>query len=115
MITQPNPRRGIVVTFKMVPSITRADATICICFVDGAMADRLVVLDCVEEKYNSGLAGTSTPERSREKADVLRRRVGVMRSFLGSRKSVFSSFRISGRVKLVSILTGYTGGIRGCF
>ena len=49
MITQPNPRRGIMVTFKMVPSIARADATICICFVDGAVADHLVDLDCLEE------------------------------------------------------------------
>ena len=45
MITQPNPRRGIMVTFSMVASMTRADAIIYICFVDGAVADRLVVLD----------------------------------------------------------------------
>jgi hypothetical protein len=63
--TQPNPGRGIIVTLRMVPFIARADATICICFVDGAVADRLVVLDCLEEGYESGLAGTSTPERSR--------------------------------------------------
>jgi len=49
MITQPNPGRRIMVTFNMAPSIARADATICICFVDGAVADRLVVLDCLEE------------------------------------------------------------------
>ena len=81
MITQPNPRPRIMVTFIMVPSIARADATICICFVDGAVADRLVVLDCLEEGYESGLAGTSTPERSSGGVDVLKRRVGVMRSF----------------------------------
>ena len=46
MITQPNPKHGIMVTFKMVPSIACADATICICFVDGVVADRLVDLDC---------------------------------------------------------------------
>ena len=50
MITQPNPRRGIMVTFNMIASMARADATICICFVDGAVADRLVVLDCLEKK-----------------------------------------------------------------
>ena len=49
MITQPNPGHEIMVTFNMVPSIVCVDATICICFVDGAMADRLVVLDCLEE------------------------------------------------------------------
>ena len=40
MITQPNPGRGIMVTFNMVASIARADATICNCFVDGAVANR---------------------------------------------------------------------------
>ena len=49
MITQPNPRRGIMVIFNKVPFIACADATICICFVDGAVADRFVVLDCLEE------------------------------------------------------------------
>lgn len=111
--TQPNPGRGIIVTFRMVPSIARADATICICFVDGAVADRLVALDCLEEGYESGLAGTSTPERSRGGAEVLKRRVGVMRSFCGSWNPAFSSLTISGRVRLVPILTGHTGGIGG--
>jgi hypothetical protein len=78
-ITQPNLGRGIMVTF-----IARADVTICICFVDSAVTDRLVVLDYLEEGYESGLARTSTPERSRGGADVLKRRVGVMRSFLRS-------------------------------
>ena len=81
MITQPNPGRGIMVTFKMVLSIARADAIICICFADGVVADRLVVLDCLEEGYESELVGTSTPERSCGGVDVLKRRVGVMRSF----------------------------------
>jgi hypothetical protein len=45
MITQPNPGRGIIVTFNMVSSIARANATICICFVDDLVANRLVVLD----------------------------------------------------------------------
>jgi hypothetical protein len=63
--TQPNPGREIIVTLRMVPSIARANATIYICFVDGAVADRLVVLDYLEEGYESGLAGMSTPERSR--------------------------------------------------
>ena len=49
MMMQPNQGRGIMVTFNMVPSIARANATICIFFVDGAVADRLVVLDCLEE------------------------------------------------------------------
>ena len=70
-----------MVTFKIVPSIARADATICICFADGAVADRLVVLDCLEEGYESGLAEMSTPERSSGRLDVLKRRVCVMRSF----------------------------------
>ena len=48
--TQPNPRRGIIVTFKMVPSIARAYATISICFVEGAVAERLVALDCLDER-----------------------------------------------------------------
>jgi hypothetical protein len=63
--TQPNPGRRIIVTLRMVPSIVRADATICIYFEDGAMADRLVVLDCMDEGYEFGLGGTSTSERSR--------------------------------------------------
>ena len=65
MSTQLNPGRGIIVIFRMVPSIARADVTICIYFVDGAVLDRLVVLDCMEEEYEFGLAGESTPERSR--------------------------------------------------
>ena len=81
--TKPNPWRGIIVTFRMVPSIARADTTICICFVDGAVVDRLIVLDCLEEGYESGLAGTSTPERSRGRAVVLNRRVDVIRSSAG--------------------------------
>ena len=48
MITEPNPGRGIMVTFKMVSSIARADATICICFVDGAVADCCIDLNCLE-------------------------------------------------------------------
>ena len=48
MITQPNPRRGIMVTFKMDPSIAHIEATICICFVDGAMLDHRVGLDCLK-------------------------------------------------------------------
>jgi hypothetical protein len=82
--TQPNPGRGIIVTLRMVPSIARADATICICFVDGAVADRLIVLDCLEEGYESRLARMSTPKRSRGGAVLLNRRVGIMRSFCGS-------------------------------
>ena len=46
---QPNPGRKIMVTFNMVQSVARADATICICLVDGAVADRLIILDCLEE------------------------------------------------------------------
>jgi hypothetical protein len=38
-----------MVTFKMVPSIARVDATICICIVDGAVVDRFVDLDCLDE------------------------------------------------------------------
>ena len=49
MITQPNPGRGIIVTFNMVAFIARVDATICICFVDGVMANRLIVLNYLEE------------------------------------------------------------------
>jgi hypothetical protein len=107
--TQPNPGRGIIMTFRMVPSIARADVTICICFVDGGVADHLVVLDCLEEGYEFGLAETSIPERSRGGAVVLNRRVGVMRSFCGSWNLAFSSFRISERVRLVPILTCHTG------
>jgi hypothetical protein len=84
MITQSYPRRAIMLTFNMVLSIARTDATICICFVDDAVADCLVVLDCLEEGYESGLAKTSTPERSTGRANVLKRQMGVMHSFLGS-------------------------------
>ena len=35
MITQLNLWREIMVTFKMLPSIARVDATICTCFADG--------------------------------------------------------------------------------
>jgi hypothetical protein len=111
--TQPNPVRGIIVTLIMVPSIARANGRICIYFVDGAVVDRLVVLDCLEEGYESGLAGTSTLERSRGGAAVLKRRVGVMHSFCGSWNPAFSSLTISGRVRLVPILTGHTEGIGG--
>ena len=111
--TQPNPRRGIIVTFRIVPSIAHVDATICICFIDGAVTDRLVVLDCLDEGF--GLAGTSTPERSKWGAEVLKRRVDVMRFCSGSKNPACSSFTISGRMKLVPILTCHTGGIGCCF
>jgi hypothetical protein len=81
MITQPNRGRGIMMTSNMVPSIANTDATICICFVDGAVADPLVVLDCLEEGYDFGLAGTSIAGRSSGGADVLKRRVGVVHFF----------------------------------
>ena len=71
MITQLNLRRGIMVTFKIVPYITRADATICICFFDGSVVD----LDCLEEGSEFELVRMSTLERSRGGADVLKREV----------------------------------------
>ena len=89
MITQPNPGRGIMVTFKMDPSIARAEVTICIYFVDGVMLDCRVSLDCLEVGSKFGLDGTSTPERSSGGANVLKRQVGVMHSFMGSRKTTF--------------------------
>jgi hypothetical protein len=49
MIMQPKPGREIIVTFKIVPSISRADATICIYFVHDAVTDRLVDLDYLEK------------------------------------------------------------------
>ena len=49
MIRQPNPGHEIIVTFKMVSYIARADVTISICFVDGMVADRLVNLDNLNE------------------------------------------------------------------
>jgi hypothetical protein len=70
IITQPNSGHEIMMTFKMVPSIARTDATICICFVDGAVVDHLVVLDCMEEGYEYGLIRTSIPERSRGRDDA---------------------------------------------
>lgn len=48
MITQPNQGREIMITFKMVPSIARADATIFICFVDDVVLDRRVSLEYLE-------------------------------------------------------------------
>ena len=48
MNTQPNLGRGIMVTFKVVSSIARADVTIIICFADGAKSDCRVNLDCLE-------------------------------------------------------------------
>ena len=48
MITQPKPGHGIMFTFKMDPSIARAEVTICICFVDAAMLDCCISLDCLK-------------------------------------------------------------------
>ena len=95
MLTQPNPRHEIMVTFKMDPSIARAEATICICFVDGVMFDHHVSLDNLEIGLESRLGGTSTSERWSGGANVLKGQVGVMRSFRGSQKPRFSSLRIS--------------------
>ena len=53
MITQSNTGREIMVTFNMVMSIARVDVTICIFFVDGVVADRLVVLDYLEKKIKN--------------------------------------------------------------
>ena len=97
----------------MATSIARAEATICICFVDGAVADRLVVLDYLEKGYESEMVGTFTPERSKGGAELLKKRVGVMRSFCGSWNPAFLSFTISMRVRLVPILTGHIVRIGG--
>ena len=51
-------------------------------FVDGAVADRLVNFDFLEEGYGSGFARTSTPESFKGGTEVLKKRVGVMRFFL---------------------------------
>ena len=48
MITQPNLGRIIMVTFKMVPSIARADMTIYICFANDAVPNCCLDLDCLE-------------------------------------------------------------------
>ena len=45
MITQPNLGRGIMITFKMDPSVAYVDATIYICFVNGAVLDHCMGLD----------------------------------------------------------------------
>ena len=50
---------------QMVPSIAHA-----FCFVDGAVANRLVDFDCLEERLEFGLAGMSTPKMSKERAVV---------------------------------------------
>ena len=48
IIMQLNSRHGIMVTFKIEPSIGRVDATLYICFVNDVMLDRQVGLDCLE-------------------------------------------------------------------
>jgi hypothetical protein len=78
-----------MVTFKMVSSIAYADPIICICFVDGVVPDRRIDLKCLEARYKSGLVGTSIPERSRKRTEVLRRRIGVMNNLQEFKAGIF--------------------------
>ena len=50
MVMQSNYEHGIMVIFKMALSIARANATICICFVDDAMSNHLVNFDFLETR-----------------------------------------------------------------
>jgi hypothetical protein len=53
-----------MVTFKMDPFTTRAEATICICIVDSVMLDRRVGLDYLE------LLGMSVAHLSKKNAQT---------------------------------------------
>ena len=91
MITQPNLGCVIMVTIKMIASIARADATMCIFFVDGAIADRLIDFDCLEEGEESRLVRTSTPKSLKEGGKMLKNRVGVMHLFCGAGSQALGS------------------------
>ena len=113
VIIQPNPGWGIIINFRTVPCIALVEATICVCFAEGALLDLRTTLDNLVGGMKSGCYGTRIRDISNGGVELVNNRVGVMRSFGGSWIPAFSSAKISERVRLVPILTSQIGGIGG--
>ena len=112
VIMQPNPGWGIIVIFRTVLCIPLAEATICLCFAEGALLDFRTSLDNLVGGMKSRCSGTRIWDIFNGGAELVKSRIGVIRFFGGSWKHAFSSANISERVRLVRILTGQIGGIR---
>ena len=113
VIIQPNFGWGIIVNFRTVPCIVSAEATICLYFVEGALLDRQKTLDNLVAGMKSGCSRIRIRDISSGGAELVKNRVGVMRSFGGSWKLAFSSAKISEQLRLVPILTGQIGRLGG--
>ena len=113
MRMQPNPGWGIIVNVRTIPYIAFEKATICLYFPEGELLDLQTTLDNLVEGMKSGFSGTRIRDISSGGAELVKTGVGVMRSFGGSWKPVFSSAKISEQMRFVPILTGQIGGIWG--
>ena len=113
VIMQPNLDWGIIINCKKILCIALAEATICLCFAEGALLDRRTTLANLVRGMKSGWSAIRTRDISSGKSELVKNRVDVMRSFGGSWKFAFSRAKISERLRLVLILTGQIGGIGG--
>ena len=95
---------GIIVDFKTLPCIASAEATICLCFTEGALLDRRTTLDNLFGGMKFENTRRRIPYISSGGAELVKSRVGVMRSFGGSWKPAFSRAKISERVRLVLMM-----------
>ena len=114
VIMQPNLGWGIIANFRTIPYIASTETTICLCFAKCALLDRRTTLDNLVGGIKSENSGILIPDISSGGAELVKSRVGVMRSLGGRWKHAFSRAKISERVRMVPILTGQIGRIR-CF
>jgi hypothetical protein len=89
VIIQPDLGWRIIVNFITKPCIVSAKATICLCFTEGALLDRRTTLDNLVVGMKLGCFGIRTQDISSGGAELVKNRIGVMRSFGGSWKSAF--------------------------
>ena len=81
---QPNFDWRIIVNFRTIPCVALADATIYLYFVKGALLDRRTTLDNLVGGMKSGNSGTRIQDICSGRAELVKNRVGVIRSFGGS-------------------------------
>ena len=112
VIMQRNPGWGIMVNFiTTMHSFSRGNHLPLL--YEGALLDRRTTLDNLVGGMKSWSFGIWFPDLSSGGAELVKSRVRVMRSFDWSWKFTFLRAKIFVRVRLVPILTGQIGRIRG--
>ena len=80
VIMQPNPGWGIIVNFKTIPCIGSAEATICLCFTEGALLDRQQPWTILSEGWSMEIPEYRF-QTSIGGAELVKSRVGAICSF----------------------------------